>query len=52
MKISEPFIHREQKRVALIVTTDDFKVVDLDMDEEKARELHKKLGSALAEFNN
>ncbi len=51
-EISNPFFHREKKRVAFLFTSEDFQVVDLDMTEEKARELHKKLEDVLKEFNN
>lgn len=52
MTISEPLVHREKRMVALVITTDDYKVVDLDMCEADAREMHQKLEIALAQFNN
>ncbi len=51
-QLSEPFVQREKKKVAFIVTSEHFEVVDLEFDEAKARELYLKLGKALGEFNN
>jgi hypothetical protein len=52
MRFSNPFVNTETKKVAIIVTTDDYKVIDLDMPEEEARELHEKLGIALKSLTN
>lgn len=50
--MSEPFVHREKKRIAFILTSEQHEVVDIDMEESKARELYLKLGEALGQFNN
>jgi len=50
--IHNPLVHAEKKRVAVIIRGEQYEVIDLDMSEEQARELHKKLGQALERFNN
>lgn len=49
---SEVMTNAETRQVAVIIRTDDFKVIDLEMTFDETRDMHAKLGEALATLEN